>query len=99
MPARALEGKPIADVIEAEVKERATHFTRRRGRPPGLAVVLVGDDPASHVYVGKKEQAARSAGVAGRSIRLPSTATQVDVLAAVDVLNADEAVDGILVQL
>jgi methylenetetrahydrofolate dehydrogenase (NADP+)/methenyltetrahydrofolate cyclohydrolase len=68
-------------------------------RPPGLAVVLVGDDPASAVYVAKKEERAQRLGFARQSHRLPATASTAQVLDVVDALNADDAVDGVLVQL
>ena len=66
---------------------------------PGLAVVLVGEDAASGVYVRNKDRAANAAGIAARTLRLPGSATQAEVLATVAALNADDAVDGILVQL
>jgi methylenetetrahydrofolate dehydrogenase (NADP+)/methenyltetrahydrofolate cyclohydrolase len=72
---------------------------RERGITPGLTVVLVGDDPASAVYVGAKEKASREAGMAGETIRLPATISQAQLLALVDQLNADPAVHGILVQM
>ena len=72
---------------------------RRHGVTPGLSVVLVGDDPASAVYVGGKEKASREAGMAGETIRLPATTSQAELLALVERLNADEGVHGILVQM
>ena len=98
-PARDLDGAAVAASIRERVAARATLFQAQAGRPVGLSVVLVGDDPASGVYVRKKEEAAREAGLAGSSIRLPSTATEAEVLSAVDALNMDPSVDGILVQL
>jgi len=97
--ARLLEGAAIADAIGRRTKERAARFQARHGRPPGLTVVLVGDDPASHVYVRRKEEAAAEHGIAGRTLRLPATASHDDVLGVVRQLDADEGVDGILVQL
>lgn len=97
--ARDLDGAAVALSIRDRVTLRAANFQARAARPVGLSVVLVGDDPASHVYVRKKEEAAREAGLLGTSIRLPATATQDEVLRAVDALNADASVDGILVQL
>jgi methylenetetrahydrofolate dehydrogenase (NADP+)/methenyltetrahydrofolate cyclohydrolase len=94
-----IDGKAIATRIRAELASRVQRFTARHGRPPGLSVVLVGDDPASLVYVGSKEKAAREAGIAGNVLRLPATARLDDVVACVERLNADDAVDGILVQL
>jgi len=69
------------------------------GVTPGLTVVLVGDDPASAVYVGAKERACREAGIRGETIRLPASTSQAELLAVVDRLNADASVDGILVQM
>jgi methylenetetrahydrofolate dehydrogenase (NADP+)/methenyltetrahydrofolate cyclohydrolase len=93
--ARILDGKALAAALRAEVAARvaALAFT------PGLAVVLVGDDPASAVYVRSKDRAAREAGLDAHTIRLPGTATQAEILDVVARLNADPAVDGILVQL
>ena len=70
-----------------------------RGLVPGLSVVLVGEDPASAVYVRNKEKFAREAGMRGETVRMPSTTTQAELLAVVDRLNADAAVHGILVQM
>lgn len=78
--------------------ERATLVTQV-ARPPALVVVLVGEDPASQVYVRNKDKAARKAGFEVRTIRLPAETGQGDLLAVIDDLNRDEAVDGILVQL
>jgi methylenetetrahydrofolate dehydrogenase (NADP+)/methenyltetrahydrofolate cyclohydrolase len=72
---------------------------RARGVVPGLTVVLVGDDPASAVYVGGKEKASREAGMAGETIRLPASTTEAELLALVERLNSDERVHGILVQM
>src|SRR5439155_612268 len=72
---------------------------RDRGVTPGLSVVLVGDDPASAVYVGAKEKASREAGMAGETIRLAASTTQAQLLALVEQLNADPSVHGILVQM
>jgi methylenetetrahydrofolate dehydrogenase (NADP+)/methenyltetrahydrofolate cyclohydrolase len=99
MTARILDGASVAETIEARVAERARRFTERTGRRPGLSVVLTGDDPASHVYVRKKEEAAEKRGLRGRSIRLPGSASQEDVRAAVKELCDDDETDGILVQL
>ena len=72
---------------------------KRRGITPGLTVVLVGDDPASAVYVGSKEKTSIELGMHGETIRLPATTTQEELLAVVDRLNADVGVHGILVQM
>jgi methylenetetrahydrofolate dehydrogenase (NADP+)/methenyltetrahydrofolate cyclohydrolase len=97
--ARRLDGAAVAKTIEARVTERARRFLEATGRRPGLLVVLVGEDPASQVYVRRKEEAAAAAGLAGGIIRLPATASQDEVLATVDRLGVDDSVDGILVQL
>jgi methylenetetrahydrofolate dehydrogenase (NADP+)/methenyltetrahydrofolate cyclohydrolase len=97
--ARLLDGAATAALIRAEAAQRAAEVVRRGGRPPGLAVVLVGDDPASKVYVGSKTRACAEAGIAGSSHVLPATAGEDELFALVDRLNAAPEVDGILVQL
>ncbi len=99
MPARTLDGAAVAERIHARVAERARRFHETAGRRAGLSVILVGDDPASHVYVRKKEEAAKAAGLLGSSVRLPASASQDDVRRAVAQLCADPATDGILVQM
>jgi methylenetetrahydrofolate dehydrogenase (NADP+)/methenyltetrahydrofolate cyclohydrolase len=93
--ARLIDGKSVAAALRAEVaaKVAAAGFT------PGLAVVLVGDDPASSVYVRTKDRAAREAGIEARTIRMPGDTSQAGLLATIEALNADPAIDGILVQL
>ncbi len=95
MAARILDGKALAAQTRAAVAARVA----TRPRPPGLAVVLVGDDPASAVYVRSKDRAAREAGIAARTIRLPATTGEAALLAEIRALNDDGLVDGILVQL
>jgi methylenetetrahydrofolate dehydrogenase (NADP+)/methenyltetrahydrofolate cyclohydrolase len=99
MAATVLSGKVIAERVRLEAAEGAARFRERHGRQPGLHVVLVGEDPASAVYVRNKEKAAKEAGFAGDVIRLPVSASEAEVLATVQVLNRREDVDGILVQL
>jgi methylenetetrahydrofolate dehydrogenase (NADP+)/methenyltetrahydrofolate cyclohydrolase len=99
MPAQILDGKLIAERVRSEVKARAEAFEKRAGRKPGLEVILVGDDPASHVYVNSKEKTSGQVGMRGLVHRLPADTSQADLLAKVAQLNADPAVDGILVQL
>ncbi len=94
-----LDGKAIAKKVRAEAAERAAAFLARHGRRPGLHVVLVGDDPASQVYVRNKERAAGKAGLEGKVHRLSADTPQGDVEALVGELNADPRIDGILVQL
>jgi methylenetetrahydrofolate dehydrogenase (NADP+) / methenyltetrahydrofolate cyclohydrolase len=89
-----IRGKPIADRIRAEVGEEV----RRLGRL-GLVTVLVGDDPASEIYIGLKQKAAAAAGITATDIRLPADTTEEKLLAQVAELNADDGVDALLVQL
>ncbi len=95
MSARIIDGKQVAAELRASVAAR----TAGLGYTPGLVVVLVGDDPASSVYVRNKDRAANAAGIAARTIRLPAATTEAALLAVIAGLNADAAVDGILVQL
>lgn len=94
-----LEGRPVADQIQREVAAEVGAIVARAGRPPGLAVLLAGDDPASRVYVGKKTQACEEAGIASRAVLLPADISEGRIAAALDELNADPGIDGILVQL
>ncbi|HEU4721442.1 MAG TPA: bifunctional methylenetetrahydrofolate dehydrogenase/methenyltetrahydrofolate cyclohydrolase FolD [Gemmatimonadaceae bacterium] len=96
--ARLMDGAMLAQKVRAEVAAEVARL-RRRGVTPGLTVVLVGDDPASAVYVGGKEKASREAGMSGETIRLPASTSQSELLALVEQLNADETVHGILVQM
>lgn len=98
MTARILDGKRLAAEIKADVKER-TALLRQRGVTPGLAVVLVGEDPASKVYVGQKEKGCLEAGFASFLHRLPESTSQGELLALIERLNSDRTVHGILVQL
>jgi methylenetetrahydrofolate dehydrogenase (NADP+)/methenyltetrahydrofolate cyclohydrolase len=93
--ATLIDGKAVAASLRAALAVRVASL----GFRPGLAVVLVGDDPASAVYVRNKDRAAASVGIAAQTIRLPAETPQADLLARVAALNADPAVDGILVQL
>ena len=96
--ARTIDGKATAALVRAEVAARVARLTAR-GTRPGLAVVLVGEDPASEVYVRNKDRAAAEAGFAVRTTKRPATTTQAELLAIVRDLNADPTVHGILVQL
>jgi methylenetetrahydrofolate dehydrogenase (NADP+)/methenyltetrahydrofolate cyclohydrolase len=93
-----MDGALLAQKVRAEVAADVVEL-KRRGVVPGLTVVLVGDDPASAVYVGGKEKASREAGMTGETIRLPATTSQAELLSLVERLNADDAVHGILVQM
>lgn len=97
MPAKIIDGAAIADKVRADVAVSAAALAKK-GIIPGLTVVLVGEDPASAVYVGAKEKACKEAGMHGETIRMPATTTQAELLAVVDRLNADPAIHGILVQ-
>ncbi len=100
MTARIIDGKAAAATLRTEVAVEVARFTAATGRAPGLAVVLVGEDPASAVYVRNKGIATREAGMLSFEHKLDAeTTSQADLLALVDRLNADPAVDGILVQL
>jgi methylenetetrahydrofolate dehydrogenase (NADP+)/methenyltetrahydrofolate cyclohydrolase len=99
MAAQILDGKLIAERVREEVKARVVAFEKRTGRRPGLEVVIVGDDPASHVYVNSKEKTSASVGMRGMVHRLAATVSQAELMAKVASLNADRNVDGILVQL
>jgi methylenetetrahydrofolate dehydrogenase (NADP+) / methenyltetrahydrofolate cyclohydrolase len=99
MKARLLDGKAIAQKVRDEVKAGVSLFVAAHGRPPGLDVVLVGEDPASVVYTRNKETASNEVGMRGRLHRLPETAAESELVALVASLSGDEAVDGILVQL
>jgi methylenetetrahydrofolate dehydrogenase (NADP+)/methenyltetrahydrofolate cyclohydrolase len=96
--ARIIDGKAIADKVRQEVREGVRAFRAETGRAPGLHVVLVGDDPASAVYVRNKEKAAAEVEMSGQVYRLPATATEHELLDLVQRLNLDPCVDGILVQ-
>ena len=99
MPAHIIDGKAFAATLRERVGVEARRFEAEAGRKAGLAVVLVGEDPASQVYVRSKGKATLEAGMASFEHKLPADAPEVDLLALVDQLNADLAVDGILVQL
>ena len=99
MAARVIDGKQVAARVRAEVARDVAAFTERTGAPPGLATVLVGEDPASAVYVGGKQKACAEVGIRGFDHRLPADAPADEVEALIDRLNADEEVSGILCQL
>jgi len=94
-----LDGSKLAEKVRLEVREEVTAFVAAHGRAPGIHVVLVGEDPASQVYTRSKEKASNEVGMVGRLHSLPATTTQAELLALLAALNADDAVDGILVQL
>ena len=98
MTARLLEGGPLADAIRAEVAAEVT-ILKARGITPGLCAVLVGEDPASQTYVASKGKATEEAGMYSRTIRLPATTSEAELLKLLDELNADSRIHGILCQL
>jgi methylenetetrahydrofolate dehydrogenase (NADP+)/methenyltetrahydrofolate cyclohydrolase len=95
MSAVRIDGKVVADKVRAEVAKEVDAF----GLPVCLATILLGEDPASHVYVGWKHKAAMQAGIETRDHRLPEATAESEILELLDEMNADDAVDGILVQL
>ena len=95
---KLIDGAALAERVTREVALRVAALAER-GVTPGLTVVLVGDDPASAVYVGSKERTCRELGMHGETLRLPATTTQRELLDVVDRLNADPSVHGILVQM
>jgi methylenetetrahydrofolate dehydrogenase (NADP+)/methenyltetrahydrofolate cyclohydrolase len=97
--ARLLDGKAVAAKVRAEVALRAAAFAARCGRRPGLAVVQVGEDPASSVYVRNKRKSSLEAGIESFAHDLPASTSEAQILALVEALNRDPRVDGILVQL
>lgn len=94
-----LDGKALARKIKSELKTQIAQLETRIGRPPGLAVIMVGDNPASAVYVRNKEKACRQIGIASMGRHFPQNTTQAELEQAIAELNQDERVDGILVQL
>ena len=99
MSATRIDGKAFAASLRERVGELAATFENKAGRKAGLAVVLVGNDPASQVYVGSKGKATVAANMASFEHRLPDDTSEADLLALVNRLNDDDSVDGILVQL
>jgi methylenetetrahydrofolate dehydrogenase (NADP+) / methenyltetrahydrofolate cyclohydrolase len=98
MPARLLDGTAVAQHIRTELRPAVERFTARAGRPPGLGLVLVGDNPASELYVTSKLKSAGDTGLRADIERLPATASLSSLLSVVDRLNRSDAHDGILVQ-
>jgi methylenetetrahydrofolate dehydrogenase (NADP+)/methenyltetrahydrofolate cyclohydrolase len=99
MAARIIDGKAIAARVREEVARDVAAFTAQTGRRPGLATILVGDDPASAVYVAGKQKASEEVGIAGFDHRLPADAAEDEVADLIARLNADDDVSGILCQL
>ncbi len=99
MSAQIISGRDIAATIRSELSERVARLKEEHGVTPGLATVLVGEDPASHMYVGMKNKAAGKMGIHSRQITLPADTPEAELLGLVAGLNADPAIHGILVQL
>ncbi|QHM70204.1 bifunctional methylenetetrahydrofolate dehydrogenase/methenyltetrahydrofolate cyclohydrolase FolD [Mixta intestinalis] len=99
MAAKIIDGKTIAQQVRLEVVEKVKQRLAEGKRAPGLAVVLVGEDPASQIYVGSKRRACEEVGFVSRSYDLSATTSESELLALIDTLNNDSDIDGILVQL
>lgn len=99
MTATLLEGKTLASKIKHQVKDRIQKYKESGNRAPGLAVILVGEDPASQIYVGKKQDACTEVGIISQSFGLSASTSQIDLLDLIEQLNQDISIDGILVQL
>ncbi len=99
MTAQIIDGKSIAKKVKSEVKTAVDTLLSRGGRRPGLAVVMVGDNPASAVYVRNKRLACADCGITSVSHDLPQSTSEIELLSVIEGLNADPTVDGILVQL
>ena len=98
MTAKVIDGKAFAAALRARIHTAADEFKKSQGKPVGLTVVLVGNDPASEIYVRLKVADAREVGIDSRDVKLPATATEAEVLDVVRKLNADPSVHGVLVQ-
>ena len=94
-----INGKETSALMKAELKEKIEAFVEKTGVTPGLAVIIVGDDPASAVYVRNKGNACAEVGIRSETIRMPAETTEEELLALIDHLNKDDATHGILVQL
>lgn len=99
MTAQVISGSALAKIVKAEVAQKIEQHIAQGKRAPGLAVILVGADPASQVYVGSKRKSCEELGIVSKSYDLPETTMEIDLLKLIDQLNADESIDGILVQL
>ncbi|HAS02224.1 MAG TPA: bifunctional methylenetetrahydrofolate dehydrogenase/methenyltetrahydrofolate cyclohydrolase FolD [Pasteurella multocida] len=99
MTAQVISGTELSKTIKSQVAQKIETYTQQGKRSPGLAVILVGADPASQVYVGSKRKSCAEIGIQSKSCDLPETTQESELLALIDELNADTTVDGILVQL
>jgi methylenetetrahydrofolate dehydrogenase (NADP+)/methenyltetrahydrofolate cyclohydrolase len=99
MRARVIDGRAAASDLRGQVRDQVAELVAETGAPPGLATIMVGDDPASGVYVSGKQRASREVGIAGFDHRLPEDSSQEEVAELLERLNGDEEVSGILLQL
>lgn len=99
MTAQLIDGKAIAQEVRDEVRRDVDGLLRRGGRRPGLAVLMIGDDPASAIYVRNKRRACEECGIRSVAHDLPQSTSEIELLGLIDELNVDDSVDGILVQL
>ena len=99
MTVQIIDGKAVAARVREQVARDVEQFVAQHGRPPGLATVLVGDDPASALYVGSKQKACAEVGIAGFRHDLPADTSRDELVALIDQLNNDDTVSGILCQL
>ena len=97
--AKLISGKVVSEKVRLQIAEDVKSFAKETGKVPGLAVILVGNDPASSVYVRNKHKACLQVGITSYQIELPESTTEEELLERIDALNADEKVNGILVQL
>lgn len=99
MTAQIISGTEVSKKIKSDIATQIATYTEQGKRAPGLAVILVGSDPASQVYVGSKRRSCEEIGIFSKSYDLPESTTEQALLALIDELNSDETIDGILVQL
>ncbi len=99
MNAQLIDGKAVAAKLREQVAVDAAAFAQQYGRPPGLATILIGDDPASAVYVASKQRSCAEAGIEGFSFNLPADATREQAIATIEEANANPAISGIICQL
>ena len=97
--AKIISGKDLAASLKAEMAAKVAEYPEKYGRAPKLAVILVGDDPASQTYVRNKLKACETVGITNMTVRMPAETTEEELLSTIDSLNRDDSVDGILVQL
>ena len=97
--AKIISGKDLAASLKAEMAAKVAEYPEKYGRAPKLAVILVGDDPASQIYVRNKAKACETVGITNMTVRMPAETTEEELLSTIASLNRDDSVDGILVQL